>query len=403
MILWAVFSFLSNSALALHHFLLLVPIFFLNKRLFQKIPKSIVMLLAFSLIAVVSVCVNYSELEKPLRNISKVKYEVFASFAAMLSFYFRKDLKKYLGLIFSLFLLSFSFANLYGVFKWLYQKYYLNIFPDRLSGFFGMSMSYAYSAVFPILLIVGLLVFPELRSSFEKDIHEKAYLRRFYGKGNLIFLLILAFIALLMCQTRGEMVGVLVGVPVLFYFKNKKAFYSLFLTSIFLVFLAVAYTYKFGSPENRIFKSLNSVNHSERFSQAKVGMHLFFEKPILGAGFRSVEERDPKVKLKYDIPDKDFIGHAHNNFIEILATTGIVGFLFFILWVLFWVKEICRVTDLGLKSFFIASVVSFLVTGLFQSTFIDSEFCFTLFALYMLSMFLIDIRISQIDLRYGER
>ena len=136
MILWAVFSFLSNSALALHHFLLLVPIFFLNKRLFQKIPKSIVMLLAFSLIAVVSVCVNYSELEKPLRNISKVKYEVFASFAAMLSFYFRKDLKKYLGLIFSLFLLSFSFANLYGVFKWLYQKYYLNIFPDRLSGFF---------------------------------------------------------------------------------------------------------------------------------------------------------------------------------------------------------------------------------------------------------------------------
>ncbi len=385
MILWAVFSFISNSVLALHHLFLLVPILILNKKLFQEIPKSILILLAFCLVAVISVFVNYSELEKPMRNISRIKYEVFASFAAMLFFYFRKDLKKYSALIFSLFLLSFSFANLYGICKWLYQKYYLDIFPDRLSGFFGMSMSYAYTAVFPILLLVGLLVFSDLRRSFEKDIQEKKYLRRFYEKKNLIFLLVLSFISLLMCQTRGEMVGVLVGVPVLFYFKNKKVFYSLSLTSTFFVVLALVYTYNFGSPENRIFKSLNSVNHSERFSQAKVGVHLFLEKPLLGAGFRSFEERDPRVKIKYDIPDKDFIGHAHNNFIEVLATTGLMGFLFFILWVFFWFKEIMIISDIGIKSFFIASVVSFLVTGLFQSTLIDAEYCCTLFALYALT------------------
>ena len=365
--------------------LLLLPVFFLNKKLFQEVPKSVFMLLAFSFFAVVSVCFNYSELEKPLRNISKIKYEVFASFLALLSFYFRKDLKKYLALIFSLFLLSFSFANFYGVCKWLYQKYYLNILPERLGGFFGMCMSYAYTAVLPILLILSIFVFSELRDLLKKGIQEVSFLKNFYEKRVLSFLLVLAFIALMMCQTRGEMVGVLVGFPILFYFKNKKAFYSLFLTSILLIGLAVAYTYKFGNPDNRIFISLNSVNHSERFSQAKVGMHLFLEKPVFGAGFRSIEERDPKVKLKYDIPDKDFVGHAHNNFLEVLATTGLFGFVFFILWVLFWVKDIWGISDLGLKSFFLSTVGSFLITGLFQSTFIDGEFCYTLFALYALS------------------
>jgi O-antigen ligase len=246
-------------------------------------------------------------------------------------------------------------------------------------------MSYGYTAIIPIFFLVVVLAFKKLRHDLMSALKERVFFRYLFRENFLVFLLILSFIALLMCQTRGQIVGVLVGIPVVFFFKNKKSFYFLLVTSIFLISLAAAYTYKFGNPNSRIFKSLNSVNHSQRLSQAKVGMHLFFDNPFFGAGFSSIEERDSKVKEKYNISDKDFVGHAHNNFIEILATTGLLGFAFFILWIFFWIKEVLAIQSVGLRSFFIALITGFLVTGLFQSTFIDSEYSFSLFALYGLS------------------
>lgn len=396
LIFWAIFSFISNSALALHHAFLLIPIFIINKKLFINPPKSSLMLLIFGFMAFVSVCLNYADLDKPLRNISKIKYEVFGAFLGMLSFYFRKYLKNYLVLIFSFFILSFSLANLYGVSKWVYQKFYLNILPDRLSGFFGMCMSYAYTAIIPIFLLVAILAFKQLRHGFVSYFKERVIFTFFFREKLLVFFLILSLIALFMCQTRGQILGVLVGIPVVFFFKNKKSFYILLITALFLIGLAAAYTYKFGNPNNRIFKSLNSVNHSQRLSQAKVGMRLFFENPLFGAGFRSLEERDSKVKEKYNIPDKDFVGHAHNNVIEILATTGLLGFVFFFLWIFFWIKEVLAIQNLGLRSFFIAIITGFLITGLFQSTFIDSEYSFSLFSLYGLSFVSLEFE------RFGE-
>ena len=59
-----------------------------------------------------------------------------------------------------------------------------------------------------------------------------------------------------------------------------------------------------------------------RFEIWKRSFELFQKKPIFGNGIR----RFPHIYVNSAMPDKGFLDHAHNNYLHILATTGIVGF-----------------------------------------------------------------------------
>ncbi len=65
-------------------------------------------------------------------------------------------------------------------------------------------------------------------------------------------------------------------------------------------------------------------------------LQMFVEHPILGVGFNN-NERKTKEYLDRLYPNdpNPFYGHAHSNFIQILASTGLLGMCLF-LW-LWWV------------------------------------------------------------------
>lgn len=76
---------------------------------------------------------------------------------------------------------------------------------------------------------------------------------------------------------------------------------------------------------------------SERYSVWKAHWGLFLERPVTGVGFR---KNSPLVGPYYEVKAPEiqprFVGHAHNNALEVLTALGIVGFFAWIIWN-FWI------------------------------------------------------------------
>ena len=105
----------------------------------------------------------------------------------------------------------------------------------------------------------------------------------------------------------------------------------------------------------------------------------------MGWGFRNFEPNTVKIKEKYNIANTTYGGHAHNNLLEHLASTGIIGFVLVGFFHLFWLLEMWRRDD-WIGDMILPFVVSFTVAGLFQYTFGDGENLFLITAIYALSL-----------------
>jgi O-antigen ligase len=199
-------------------------------------------------------------------------------------------------------------------------------------------------------------------------------------------LFLLSVLVLWLTQARGALLGFLISFPVLLYWKNKK----LFLKGVFAALLLLGAIVAISSVSNiqssdslRVFQSLKSENSRLRLSQYKLGWSAFLEKPLLGQGWRSLEERSAEIKNRHNLEFPEFAGHAHNNLLEVLGAAGILGFLALCAWIAFWIRDLYIARNQSrLVSLYLAFLVAFLVSGLVQSTIIDSEFMFTFLALY---------------------
>jgi O-antigen ligase len=100
--------------------------------------------------------------------------------------------------------------------------------------------------------------------------------------------------------------------------------------------------------------------------------------------------RSVELKKRYGIErDPGFIdnggylrGHAHNNYLEALASTGIFGGLAFLAFCVYWTGEALRSRYAFI---FVPLIAAFLVSGLFTNTFFDSETLNCILLLYLFS------------------
>ncbi|MGA2484048.1 MAG: O-antigen ligase family protein [Candidatus Acidiferrales bacterium] len=72
------------------------------------------------------------------------------------------------------------------------------------------------------------------------------------------------------------------------------------------------------------FSSLEAleVTHNKRVSMAKDTWHIFLDHPLLGTGLGTLQTVFPKYETLYD---GKIVNHAHNDYLEVLADTGIAG------------------------------------------------------------------------------
>jgi O-antigen ligase len=136
---------------------------------------------------------------------------------------------------------------------------------------------------------------------------------------------------------------------------------------------------------------LNDSSNRDRIYMAYSGVRLFQDRPWTGVGSGNVEKAIAGNEKRYRHPQAERINmHLHNNFLQILAERGIFALASFLLACLFIILQLLqalrsrtgdrRAVTVGVLFAFIG----FLVAGMFEYNFGDSEIKFILF--YFLSL-----------------
>ena len=360
--------FTSVSASSLFHVSLFLSGSFFTVKAFRdqdfKFKKSWWALLFLSLSCIVSVVLNWGLISEPWKNILKVKYFLIALLSYSSFYYFKRDFvtKKQVSLLINLFLLATTVATISGLIALRTGFNPLKMKPacheTRACGLYGMYMTYGY----------GISLFMVLLTSF---LHKKQWLFRHTSKLFFYSCYFINLVGLILSYTRGAWLGFFLALPFFFFKEHKKKF----LIISFLSVLSLACSITF-IPQVRGMFTQRTQSNNQRLAFYEAAYYAWKEKPIFGWGYRNFEPNVPQIKKRNNVSYPSIGGHAHNNFLEHLAATGIVGGLAFILFVALWLVESYK------YNFILPFVVSFLISGLFQYTFGDGENLFLILTVF---------------------
>lgn len=118
----------------------------------------------------------------------------------------------------------------------------------------------------------------------------------------------------------------------------QKVSLIILLVSISIIFCLFAFKNTPPLKNNPLVNRLTTFNLSDASSLSrvfvtKVGLNCFLQKPLLGYGFDNFEicfQKNFDPMITNVLPKETRFDKAHNMPVEILATTGIIGFIFFI-------------------------------------------------------------------------
>ena len=112
------------------------------------------------------------------------------------------------------------------------------------------------------------------------------------------------------------------------------------------------------------------VTLSRRATMVRGGMHIFFDHPVLGTGIGSLVAVYPRYETIYD---GKIVDHVHDDYVELLAETGILGAVcgLAFLWILFSRARKCYVAEQGHFSRAIHAAAFAAVCGLLLHSFVD--------------------------------
>lgn len=102
---------------------------------------------------------------------------------------------------------------------------------------------------------------------------------------------------------------------------------------------------------------------TQRIAYWQTAIKAFEERPVFGYGYRNFEPNVVDIKQRHGIGWENLPGHAHNNFMEHLGSTGGLGLIAFTLFCLFWLWEMFRRKDLMGEISFVF-IISFLISGM---------------------------------------
>lgn len=251
----------------------------------------------------------------------------------------------------------------------------------RVGGVSGTVMSFAYSLQFIVLLIGALVVC----GSENRQWIEECFPWERTWWAIMAVLSVAVLVAFYLSGSRGAMGGVASGGLILVCCLNKRWLWAL---SIVAGSILLFWLWKSQS---------NFLEYSDpvRVKVWTTSILTFLDHPLFGLGYRQLELQSHLLAQRYGVeplPDPDtpyayFKGHAHNNVIEAFAGTGVLGGIVFCGFCVAWVLECTR--NRLLRIFFLPGAVAFCVSGMFESTFIDSETVNVVMLLYLVSQMLL--------------
>lgn len=377
LIILAIGTFTSISISAGSHILIMLPGLYFAVKEIKNFKKSDWLgskgaILAIVVSILLSAVFNADELERPFKTFFKGKYFLIAFLAF---FAYRNNLENYLNdarksFLLKLFLIATSLASLSGLYALFFGFNPLRFgpaaHPDRASGTFGMTMTYAYGISLFCIFIVALW----------KRRDEVKHLIPIWLLNTAA---IVNLLGLYFSYARGAWIGFIVALPFLFLRDNFKRGLQVAFAGVGIVLVMMTLS----STVREMF--LDRVGSDQgRLAFYETAIRAFQEKPIFGWGYKNFEPNVKALKAKYGIARPEFAGHAHNNFLEHLATTGIIGFLALLWFHLAWLRE--SWSGQGFLAYIsLPFIIGLTVSGLVQVTMGDGENLFFILNLWAMS------------------
>jgi O-antigen ligase len=374
-------GFLSSPTLvSLYHIVLVIPacIIFI-KGVRSNISTSSWILLALFGWGLISTLVNVSDLINPNKAFQELKFYLFGVlFIPAFTLYFKKvkkhQLKKLINMV--------SFVIIAAFFVGI-SKSYLGFDPVKMrfgefhirSGGFTNYMRYGYASAFLAILFSGLFF-------NRKKIQGLLGPRWFYPA------LFLCFAAIGTSQTRGGLLGLLVGGS--FLLLKYKPKIGKVMIGAGALFAAVIIYCSFINPEiTKIrFLNINQASNNTRMSQFLSAGKSMQEKPWFGLGADQFSYHVIEIKKRYGIWSQHYAGHAHNIVLEHGANYGIPGAILLILFLITWFAEMVKKrNDFGW--IFASYILAFSIAGQVENLF-DNTNSHLLFFIYTLSQVKMD-------------
>ncbi|HLP45763.1 MAG TPA: O-antigen ligase family protein [Candidatus Kapabacteria bacterium] len=359
------FLFLVNFSIAacyvIFTFLIIeLVIFYLSypRSQWPRLPKYYKYFLVYLLFSLISTVFSINKLVSLSDNRDFFIFLLFLIFPAILTN--RKRLEYSLLTV----LISAFISSLIGVITALKEGVSLD---HRLRGFTSHWMTYS-----GLLMIVFIFFFVYLFYEKRKKIKIPAAVA-----------LIVILTAILLSLTRSVWVGIFVALGIFIVYYKPKILYVTVPALLILVLVLP------GSVLSRITSifDMNNETNRDRFYMYQVAVKIFKDYPLTGVGADNVVAVYDRYKPAEAVLSNP---HLHNNFLQELAERGIFALLSlvaaFVSIFMLLVNKIKNSTDfektvaLGVLFTFIG----FLIAGLFEYNFGDSEIKFLLF--YFLSI-----------------
>jgi hypothetical protein len=274
----------------------------------------------------------------------------------------------------------FAMATFYAVVIWFLGMDPIKDIPelvgkaeDRTGGFFSDPMTFAHSYGQIFCWFFGLA----LSYVFSKN------KRNFKISSILILTVLISGLALLLSFTRGVWIGLFFAILVMLFLQNRK--YAISFAGLIIVVVIGLMSFW------PAFK-IRVTQHMQGADQTRVVLwqnhwQIFLDHPLLGTGYGENTRLLPEYYKKNAVPEGTLVSHAHNQYLHLLAGTGLLGTLVYLLiWAGFLGLSIKLLKTIAIEQLFhrglaiglLGSQVEFLISGLTEANFEHSKVRFVL-------------------------
>ncbi len=289
-----------------------------------------------------------------------LEFRWFISFFAMIYVLYQieniTNLMKYLGL-------TTLILNTIAIFLYFYRN------DDRAGGIYNGIMAFSQNMGMVVCFFVTYLT-----CIYKYKINLSSRFKKLF-----LIVATTSILLVLMTMTRGVWLASIIGISVSAFFIPKRVFmYTL--VGIILLFTSVSYLN--ASFKDRIYsKSYGAeTSNSQRKHLWQANFAIFKDYPFLGAGYTLNNSRLTEYYAKLNIPADEFKSHAHNQYLHFSAGTGLVGLIFYLIFIgaIFQIalKGYLKANDIVLKTTYLSllsAFISFLIAGLTESNFSISK------------------------------
>ncbi len=151
---------------------------------------------------------------------------------------------------------------------------------------------------------------------------------------------VIILVSLFFSYGRGAWLALIVALPLMAFFASRKVF----LTTAFFIVLTGSLFYNLNSnirESTQTIFSESSNKNEDRKNLWHINLEMFRDHPWIGVGYDQNEGLSQNYYDKLEIRNAP-VSNAHSNYVQLLATTGFLGFTFYTLIIIIFLLMTAR-------------------------------------------------------------